>query len=119
MELAAPTKEHERIIMGCIDLAATSAPGLTNKTRHELFVIMMCLLELRMPMTGINIDPTGHPRIFIADGQVIYSYTIKFDDTIEPTLRWYLPMNGRRKPYAAAPLTRDNVLLWLQHLTFY
>ncbi len=119
MELATLTKEHERIIMGCIDTAAALAPALTNKTRHELFVIMRCLLELRMPMIGINIDADGQPRIFIADGQVIYSYTLQFDDTTEPTLRWYLPMKGLRKPYLATPLTRDNVLLWLQHLTFY
>lgn len=119
MELVALTKEHERIIMGVIDTAAALAPALTNKTRHELFVIMMCLLELRMPMYGITIDAAGDPRIHLRDGQVIYAYMINLRDTFKPTMRWYLPMKHPRNPYLATPLTRDNVLLWLQHLTFY
>ena len=103
--------------MDTINRAATVAPGLTNKTRHELFVMVMCALELGASIEWIYIAPNGCAAIRLAGRGCIYQLDWvgnrgRAKDWGEFNLQWGHNIYGDTHHFDE-PFTRENVLEWL------
>ncbi len=111
------TQCDEPRVMNIIDHAASVAPGLTNKTRHELFIMAMCVLELGLPIEWIYIAPNGCAAIRVIAGGTVYQMDWVGNrgcskDWGDLDLQWGHNVYGRTHHFEK-PFTRENVLEWL------